>query len=80
MIYCSNCGKTIPDESKFCTFCGTAIAVVDPQKPVAETHAHEPLQTAAPNTASGTKNAFYTNAGFWGALLLKRAVRSPNAV
>ena len=70
MIYCSSCGKAIPDESKFCTFCGTAMAVVDPQKPVGETTTHEPLQTAAPNTASATKNAFYTNAGFWGALLL----------
>ena len=24
MIYCLNCGKGIPDQSKFCTFCGTA--------------------------------------------------------
>lgn len=70
MIYCSNCGKAIPDESKFCTFCGTAIALVDPQKPVPETPAPKPLQPVAANTASATKNAFYTNAGFWGALIL----------
>ena len=31
MIYCSNCGKGIPDASKFCTFCGNAIKGADPQ-------------------------------------------------
>ena len=29
MIYCLNCGKGIPDTSKFCTFCGTAIKTTD---------------------------------------------------
>lgn len=33
MIYCSNCGKGIPDQSKFCTFCGTAIRIADVQQP-----------------------------------------------
>lgn len=33
MIYCLNCGKGIPDQSKFCTFCGTATARIDPQNP-----------------------------------------------
>jgi len=70
MIYCSNCGKAIPDDSKFCTFCGTAIAAVDPQKPFAETSVRESRQPVAANTSSATKNVFYTNAGFWGALIL----------
>ena len=29
MIYCLNCGKGIPDQSKFCTFCGAATATAD---------------------------------------------------
>ena len=29
MIYCLNCGKGIPDQSKFCTFCGAATATGD---------------------------------------------------
>ena len=74
MIYCSNCGKAIPDESKFCTFCGAAIAVVDPQKPAVSTPAVEPRPMAATNptvsNTSATKNAFYTNPGFYGALIL----------
>lgn len=32
MIYCSNCGKPIPDENKFCNSCGTAKPLVEPQK------------------------------------------------
>lgn len=37
MIYCLNCGKGIPDQSKFCTFCGTPIAQIDRQNPNAAT-------------------------------------------
>ncbi len=33
MIYCSNCGKGIPDASKFCTFCGTPTPVINPENP-----------------------------------------------
>ena len=72
MIYCSNCGKAVPDGSNFCTFCGAAIAVIDPQKPTVTTPATaspEPRQAVATNTMMG-KNAFYTNVGFWGALIL----------
>ena len=25
-MYCSSCGKTIPDESQFCLFCGTRLS------------------------------------------------------
>ena len=69
MIYCSNCGKAVPDESKFCTFCGAAIAVIDPQKPTVATPPPETHQPVVANTPA-TKNAFYTNPGFYGALLL----------
>lgn len=34
MIYCLNCGKGIPDQSKFCTFCGTPIKTADVQPEV----------------------------------------------
>ena len=37
MIYCLNCGKGIPDQSKFCTFCGTAIATADAKLPETNT-------------------------------------------
>jgi len=69
MIYCSNCGKAVPDGSNFCTFCGAAIAVVDSQKPNVSTPTAEPKPTTSANTLAG-KNAFYSNLGFWGALLL----------
>jgi len=32
MIYCLNCGKGIPDQSKFCTFCGAEIKSVDEKR------------------------------------------------
>ena len=69
MIYCSNCGKAVPDESKFCTFCGAVIPVIDPQKPTVATPSPEPRPPVVANS-SGAKNAFYTNPGFWGALIL----------
>jgi hypothetical protein len=84
MIFCSNCGKPIPDENKFCSNCGAP-------RPVAETPKQDPVEakqpvasspvSAAPtaaqavvqNTApksSVNPNLFLTNAGFWGAVLL----------
>ena len=33
MIYCLSCGKAIPADSKFCTFCGAPAPVVDPKQP-----------------------------------------------
>ncbi|HEY8688222.1 MAG TPA: zinc-ribbon domain-containing protein [Chitinophagaceae bacterium] len=37
MIYCLNCGKGIPDQSKFCTFCGTPVKAADVQQPESNT-------------------------------------------
>ncbi|MDB5221755.1 MAG: hypothetical protein JWN83_422 [Chitinophagaceae bacterium] len=94
MIYCLNCGKGIPDQSKFCTFCGTAVPTVDPQNPniavprstpqnVNPTTPTMPPQYVNPvsqtppgqqyvnvqQPVAGTKNEFYKNVGFWGAVL-----------
>lgn len=73
MIYCLNCGKGIPDESKFCTFCGTPTPQVDPQKPNIATPPPVTRQhvdvNATHTTTTGTKNEFYKNVGFWGAVI-----------
>jgi hypothetical protein len=67
MIYCLNCGKGIPDQSKFCTFCGTPVPVVDPEKPnVAEP---QPTYRQPMNVNATAKNEFYKNVGFWGAVI-----------
>ena len=71
MIYCLNCGKGIPDDSKFCTFCGTPTAVVDPKHPnLATTPPHKAVDVSKNYTSRKTVNEFYKDAGFWGALLV----------
>ena len=130
MIYCLNCGKGIPDQSKFCTFCGTPIKTADvpqsevdaPTVPEQYTNPTPPQQqyvaptppptippqysdtptpppppqysnaptpqysnTPAPQFSNSTsptvqqyatksvvatKNEFYKNVGFWGAILI----------
>lgn len=47
-MFCTSCGKSIPDGSKFCPECGAAIAVnaVPPQAPQADFHA--PVVSQAP--------------------------------
>ncbi|MEO5647832.1 MAG: zinc ribbon domain-containing protein [Chitinophagaceae bacterium] len=81
MIYCSTCGKGIPDDSRFCTFCGSTVPVVDPGKPnVAKpSPASTPLSRST-NVESRSyltevdnsprRKQFYENPGFYGALLL----------
>jgi hypothetical protein len=101
MIYCLNCGKGIPDQSKFCTFCGTAVAAnadqpnvtsqttqpaqqanissqpsqpsqqyVNPAPPVQQqVQPNPPVQQYVTSQPLTTKNEFYKNAGFWGAVL-----------
>ena len=71
MIYCLNCGKGIPDDSKFCTFCGTPVAVVDPKQPNLATSAPaKPVDVSRNYTSTKTVNEFYKDAGFWGAILV----------
>lgn len=35
MFYCYKCGKVIPDDQKFCGYCGTAVPAVAQQQPAA---------------------------------------------
>ena len=73
MIYCLNCGKGIPDESKFCTFCGTPTPVVHPEQPNLATPPptfRQPVDVSSSTVYTGKpKNEFYKNVGFWGALI-----------
>jgi hypothetical protein len=81
MIYCSTCGKGIPDDSRFCTFCGSTVPVVDPDKP--DVAKPSPASTpASRNTRVENRHytkestvavrgpMFYENPGFYGAILL----------
>lgn len=36
-MFCSKCGKQIPDESVFCSFCGAQLAASSQQKPTTPT-------------------------------------------
>jgi hypothetical protein len=47
MIYCSNCGKELPVDSKFCPSCGTTVtsAVNTTNEPVITEHVSEPVRT-----------------------------------
>lgn len=50
-MFCINCGAQIPDDSRFCTKCGTAVTPMQPVVPVSEASAPvqvEPTPTAAP--------------------------------
>ncbi|MDB5221754.1 MAG: zinc-ribbon domain [Chitinophagaceae bacterium] len=73
MIYCLSCGRGIPDDSKFCTFCGTPTPVVDPKQPNLATNApssRQPVDVSRTHTSTKTVNEFYKDAGFWGAILV----------
>ncbi len=83
MIYCSNCGKEIPANSKFCPACGATVAaaVNKISEPVrTERVINEPVKTNKVVTPDAdlkkdfvtrkTVNEFYKDAGFWGGLLL----------
>lgn len=71
MIYCLNCGKGIPDDSKFCTFCGTPTAVVDPKQPnLATAASHKAVDVSRTHTTRKTYNEFYKDPAFWGSLIV----------
>ena len=42
MRYCSNCGKEIPDNSKFCPYCSTPVASEETPKPIYSTTPPKP--------------------------------------
>ncbi|MBA2563341.1 MAG: zinc ribbon domain-containing protein [Chitinophagaceae bacterium] len=62
MIYCSNCGKSIPVESKFCTFCGTAVPTLANDKNL--------IRKKQAYTFSNRPADFIRSPGFWGSLLV----------
>lgn len=82
MIYCSNCGKELPSESKFCPSCGVTVAPVvnrtaEPVRteqvvtdPVRSERVVPVTDVNRDSITRKTINEFYKDAGFWGGLLL----------
>ena len=71
MIYCLSCGKAIPADSKFCTFCGAPTPVVDPRHPnLATASSNKPVDVSRTQTSRKTINEFYKDPGFWGGILV----------
>ena len=71
MIYCLSCGKAIPADSKFCTFCGAPTPEVDPRQPnLATTSTRKPVDVSRTETVRKTSNEFYKDPGFWGSILV----------
>src|SRR5687767_13787516 len=71
MIYCANCGKGIPDESNFCTFCGAVVPTVAGQASNTTgllSGTASPATTAAVSTNQGVP--FFKNPGFYGAVIV----------
>ncbi|MEO6327983.1 MAG: zinc ribbon domain-containing protein [Ginsengibacter sp.] len=64
MIYCSNCGKSIPADSKFCTFCGAAVPAILTENVAPKTARSRPYAFA------DHRGDFIRSAGFWGSLLV----------
>jgi endogenous inhibitor of DNA gyrase (YacG/DUF329 family) len=77
MIYCPSCGKSIPADSKFCTFCGALVPTVEVNKtvepervvPVVETRTvtREVVDDGRPLY---TPANFFSSPGFWGSILV----------
>ena len=71
MIYCLSCGKSIPEDSKFCTFCGAPTPVVNPKQPnVAKASPEKPVDVSTTHTKKKTYNEFYKDAGFYGGIIV----------
>lgn len=62
MIYCANCGKEIPQDSKFCTYCGAQVVA-------ATTNIPGRTVTTNPYSFSTTRN-FFRSPAFWGSILV----------
>jgi hypothetical protein len=81
MIYCPSCGKSIPADSKFCTFCGALIPTVEPDKPVEKEIVRERVVPVT-ETRTVTREViddgrplytpanFFSSPGFWGSVLV----------
>lgn len=64
MIYCSNCGKEIPQDSKFCTYCGAQVVaapVTNPDPTVPISHRRYSFST---------NSDFFRSPAFWGSILV----------
>ena len=59
-MYCSNCGTQIPDDSKFCTACGTAVAVVHAAPKAQPAPAAQPQPVVQPQPAARPEPAAKT--------------------
>jgi hypothetical protein len=78
MIYCPSCGKSIPADSKFCTFCGALIPPVEVSKivekekvvPAVETKTVSRERIVGDGRPLYTPANFITSMGFWGSTLV----------
>ena len=59
MKYCTNCGSPIPDEAKFCAYCGAKQLVVERPKPAQEP-VPEPAPSPQPEPELGRKSSIST--------------------
>ncbi len=62
MIYCANCGKEVPQDSKFCTYCGAQI--------VADTTNISGKRVVTNQHAVSTTSNFFRSPAFWGSILV----------
>jgi endogenous inhibitor of DNA gyrase (YacG/DUF329 family) len=78
MIFCPTCGKAIPVDSKFCTFCGVLIPAVEFDETVetnkvvsaVETHTVQGERQVEDGKPLYTTANFFSSPGFWGSILV----------
>ena len=78
MIYCPSCGKSLPADSKFCTFCGAAIPTVEVKKTTEPVKVVSPAETRTvtrereivDSRPMYTPANFFNSPGFWGSILV----------
>lgn len=65
-MYCSNCGRQIPDGARFCSFCGAQQAAAPAPKPRPAAAVPRPgAQKAAPAPSAKPKEKFYDKPWVW---------------
>ena len=57
-MFCKNCGQQIPDEDKFCFYCGAPLTESAPQQPVPTAAEPAPVVPAAPAPSSAEPVAY----------------------